>query len=39
MENMVVDGKIILKLILNKQGVVMWTRFASLRAGTIGGCL
>jgi hypothetical protein len=37
-EDLGVNGKIILKLILKKEGVRIWIGFICLRQGTTAGC-
>jgi hypothetical protein len=39
LEDLSVNGRIILKLILKKQGGKVWTGFACIRIGTRGGLL
>jgi hypothetical protein len=39
LEDLVIDGRIILQLILQKQDGKLWTGFIWLRIGTIGGNL
>jgi hypothetical protein len=39
LEELDVDGKIILEWILGKQNVIVWTGFIWIRIGTSGGIL
>jgi hypothetical protein len=39
LEDLSVDGRVIIKLILTKQGVRVWTGFIWFREGSIGGLL